>query len=96
MAKRSASSAPGARTGRNAPRTSRKIDYSDIPALSSAELGGMRRVGRPPIGDEARQLIAIRLDPQVLAAFRKEAKRRGVGYQTLVHDVLAKYIARVA
>jgi uncharacterized protein (DUF4415 family) len=56
----------------------------------------MRRVGRPPIGNEARQLIAIRLDPQVLAAFRKEAKRRGVGYQTLVHDVLAKYISRVA
>ena len=64
--------------------------------MSSAELRGMRRVGRPPIGDGPRQLIAIRLDPHVLAAFRKEAKRRGVGYQTLVHEVLAKFIARVA
>jgi uncharacterized protein (DUF4415 family) len=55
-----------------------------------------RRVGRPSVGDGARQLIAIRLDPRVLEAFRTEAKHRGVGYQTLVHDVLAKYIARVA
>ena len=30
------------------------------------------------------------------AAYRKEAKRRGVGYQTLIHEVLAKYVARVA
>jgi uncharacterized protein (DUF4415 family) len=52
----------------------------------------MRRVGRPPLGDHARQLIAIRLDPAVLARFRKEAKRRSVGYQTLINRVLADYV----
>jgi len=54
----------------------------------------MRRVGRPPIGDEPRQLIAIRLDPRVLDRFRKEAKRRGVGYQTLINEVLAKHVRK--
>lgn len=51
----------------------------------------MRRVGRPPLGEGARRLIAIRLDPEVLVRFRKEAKRRNVGYQTLIDRVLAEY-----
>jgi len=54
----------------------------------------MRRVGRPPLGAEARRLIAIRIDAQVLAAVRGEAKRRGLGYQSLINNVLAKYIGR--
>jgi len=54
----------------------------------------MRRVGRPPLGSEARRLIAIRLDPRVLARFRLEAKRRNVGYQTLIHRVLADYVGK--
>jgi uncharacterized protein (DUF4415 family) len=51
----------------------------------------MRRVGRPPIGKEPRQLIAIWLDPSVLKSFRKEARRRRVGYQTLINEVLAAH-----
>ena len=51
----------------------------------------MRRVGRPPIGDAVRQLIAIRLDPDVLKHLRTEAKRTKVGYQTLINRVLADY-----
>ena len=97
--KRSASSARAARTAPSARRTGRwrkKIDYSDIPASTPEQLAAFRRMGRPPIGDEARQLIAIRLDARVLAAYRKEAKRRGVGYQTLIHEVLAKHVTRVA
>ena len=31
----------------------------------------MRRVGRPPLGGAARQLIAIRVDPDVLERFRR-------------------------
>jgi uncharacterized protein (DUF4415 family) len=56
----------------------------------------MRRVGRPPIGKQARQLIAIRLDPRVIDEFRKEAKRRNLGYQTLINEVLAKHVKHVA
>jgi len=54
----------------------------------------MRRVGRPPLGTVARQLIAIRIDPHVLVALQREAKRRGLGYQSLIHELLAKHVAR--
>lgn len=96
MAKRSASSAGGERAARNEPRTqaARHIDYSDIPEASDGQLGAMRRVGRPPIGDAARRLIAIRVDPDVLERFRKEAKRRKIGYQTLINQVLAEHVGK--
>ncbi len=99
MAKRSASSARGGQAAKNERRTpvKSKIDFSDIPEVSDEQLRGMRRVGRPPIGAEARQLIAIRLDPEVLSRFRAEAKRLKVGYQTLIHRVLAEHVGtRVA
>ena len=51
--------------------------------------------GRPPLGAAARRLIAIRIDPQVLDAVRREAKRRGLGYQSLINGVLAKHVRRV-
>lgn len=94
MSKRSASSVQGARAGGSARRTARKIDFSDIPETSVTQLGAMRRVGRPPLGETARQLIAIRLDTKVLARFRKEARRRGVGYQTLINEVLAEHVRK--
>lgn len=72
----------------------RRIDFSDIPEVSDEQLRGMRRVGRPPLGDAARRLIAIRLDPDVLNRFRKEAKRRKVGYQTLINQVLAEHVGK--
>jgi len=54
----------------------------------------MRRVGRPPLGNAPRRLIAIRVDPRVLELFRKEARRRHVGYQTLINEVLAEHIRK--
>ena len=93
MAKRSVSSARGARVGRKERRTKAgSLDFSDIPEASDAQLRAMSRVGRPPLGETARQLIAIRLDPKMLSRFRREAKRRRIGYQTLIHNVLAEYI----
>jgi uncharacterized protein (DUF4415 family) len=75
-------------------RVARRIDFSDIPEMSDEQLRAMRRVGRPPLGDAARRLIAIRLDPDVLERFRKEAKRRKVGYQTLINQVLAEHVGK--
>lgn len=96
MPKRSASSARGERAAKNGRRTAatRKIDFSDMPEASDEQLRAMRRVGRPPIGERARQLIAIRLDPDVLERLRKEARRRNVGYLTLVNRVLAEYVSK--
>jgi uncharacterized protein (DUF4415 family) len=70
------------------------IDFSEIPEATARQLKGMRRVGRPPLGSAARQLIAIRVDMAVLDAFRREARTRGVGYQTLMNDVLAAHVGK--
>ena len=94
MRKRSGSSVRAARVVASAQRTKRKIDFSDIPESSREQLKAMRRVGRPPLGDEPRQLIAIRVDPGVLDQFRKEARRRRVGYQTLINEVLAQHVRK--
>jgi len=94
MPKRSGSSARGGRVAANARRTARTIDYSDIPEASPEQLKNLRRVGRPPLGDEPRRLIAIRVDLGVLESLRKEARRRHVGYQTLINEVLAEHIRK--
>ena len=67
----------------------RKIDYSDIPPLSDRQLASLRPVGRPPLGAERRQLIAIRLDPTVLRWLKSLAANREVPYQSLINDLLA-------
>ena len=92
--KRSASSARAARVAASVPRTRRPIDFSDIPDSPPEQLRAMRRVGRPPLGDPARQLIAIRVDPGILNEFRREARRRRVGYQTLINEVLAEHVRK--
>ena len=94
MQKRSGSSPRGGRAAVSVGRTRRKIDFSDIPDSSAAQLKAMRRVGRPPLGDEPRQLIAIRVDAGVLDEFRKEARRRRMGYQSLINDVLARHVRK--
>ncbi len=66
----------------------RKIDYSDIPPLSDEQLASMRRVGRPPLGEEPRQMIAIRLDATVLRWLKSLAAKRHVPYQSLINDLL--------
>ncbi|OQW57266.1 MAG: hypothetical protein BVN28_13110 [Nitrospira sp. ST-bin4] len=67
----------------------RQIDYSDIPPLSDKQLASMRRVGRPPLGEEPRQLIAIRLDVRVLRWLKSLATKRRVPYQSLINELLA-------
>ncbi len=96
MKKRSDSSVRGWRIAKKKSVTKKqKIDYSDIPPLSDEQLASMRRVGRPPLGDEPRQLIAIRLDPKVLRWLRAVAAKRHVPYQSLINDLLASEMKKV-
>ena len=95
MAKQFASSARAGRAGKKGRPTRRRgIDFSDIPEASPAQLRAMRRVGHPPLGAATRQLIAIRIDPDVLGAVRREAKRPGSGYQSPINELLAKHVGR--
>lgn len=93
--KSSGSSVRGKQTKKNEEfMTVAKIDYSDIPALSVDRLKKMKRLGRPLLGEAARQLIAIRLDPAMLDKLRKLARQEGKGYQTLISDILAEYVKK--
>ena len=94
--KRSGSSARGRQAAKNA-RHMRddRIDFSDIPESSDQELTRAQRVGRPKTGT-AKQLIAIRLAPDLLSALRKMAAKQGKPYQTLVHEILRRAASRAA
>lgn len=84
-------SARDARVVRKGKNTSRnRIDFSDIPELSDGQLSSMRRVGRPPLGNQPRRLISIRLDAKVLDWARKAAAKKGLPYQSLINAILAK------
>ncbi len=64
-----------------------EIDYSDIPPLDEDFFKGAKLVKRKPRTEQ----ISIRIDTDVLAWFRQQAKGRG--YQTLINDVLRTYVA---
>ena len=94
--KRSGLSARGKRVARNVRHTpDAQIDFSDIPESTDEELRRARRVGRPTSGT-AKQLIAIRLSPNLLAQLRKMAAKQGKPYQTLIHELLQRAASRAA
>jgi len=94
--KRSASSARGKRVAKSVKHMpDSEIDFSDIPEATDEQLRQMRRVGRPTSG-MAKQLIAIRLSPRLLATLRRMATKQGKPYQTLIHELLEKAASRAA
>lgn len=60
-----------------------EIDYSDIPPVDPSVFKKM--VIRMP---EKKELLSIRLDPGVVAWFKKQ----GQGYQTRINAVLRSYV----
>jgi len=94
MAKKQfASSAPGQRRVKSARHTpDNKLNLSDIPEATDEQLRRARRVGRPATGS-AKQLIAIRIAPRLLAQLRRLAARRSKPYQTLIHELLERAAA---
>ena len=79
--KQSASSAQGKRAAKNAKHIlDSQIDFTDVPDSTDEELKRARRVGRPSSGN-AKQLIAIRIDPKVLDQLRRLAEKEDKPYQ---------------
>jgi predicted DNA binding CopG/RHH family protein len=72
-----------------------KINFSDIPESTGEELRRARRVGRPRTGN-AKQLIAIRIAPRLLAQLRRLASKQSKPYQTLIHELLERATQKVA
>jgi predicted DNA binding CopG/RHH family protein len=69
------------------PMRDERIDFSEIPQSTDEELRRAQRVGRPKSGN-AKQLIAIRISPRLLAQLRRLAAKRDKPYQTLIHELL--------
>lgn len=97
MAKKlSASSVRGRQAAKSArPTPDSQIDFSDIPESTDGELKRARRVGRPK-SKSGKQLIAIRLSPELLEAIRHMAAKQKKPYQTLIHELLEKAAFRAA
>lgn len=72
----------------------RRIDYSDIPELTDAQLASMKRVGRPPLGDAPRKAVSIRLDQGVLEWIKRRAAAKDQPYQSLINEILARAMRR--
>jgi len=77
--------------------TARRLTAKEAEAAQKAierKLGKKRpRRGRPPKGVEKYRPVSIRLHPSVLTWAKREAKRRGLGYQTVINEVLLKATA---
>jgi uncharacterized protein (DUF4415 family) len=54
----------------------------------------LRKRGRPAKNeDEKYELISLRLNPKVLAWAKEKARKRGIGYQTLINGILLEKIS---
>src|ERR1700737_3446936 len=94
--KRSASSArPRQRVKSVKHMSDNQLDLFDIPEATSEQLHRARRVGRPVTGN-AKQLIAIRIAPRLLAQLRHLAAKQSKPYQTLIHELLERAAGKKA
>ncbi|HLG19489.1 MAG TPA: BrnA antitoxin family protein [Bdellovibrionota bacterium] len=76
----------------------RRVSSAEVRAARKAieEKLGIKRKnrGRPPKGkSEKYRAVSIRLHPKVLAWVRREAKRHGLGYQSLINEILLQLAA---
>lgn len=94
--KRSASSRHGKRAVKSVKyMPDSELDFEDIPELTAEEIKRGRRVGRPKTGN-AKQLIAIRIDPRLLTELRRLADKQDKPYQTLIHEMLVRAAKKAA
>lgn len=77
--------------------TARRITPKEVQAgrkMIESVLGVKRQSrGRPPKSEDKFQPVSIRLHPKALDWAKKEALRRGIGYQTVINEVLLKKAA---
>ena len=76
----------------------RRISEKEVRSAKKAiedKLGVERADRGRPLKDEEDKYkpVSIRLHPKVIEWAKKEAKRRGIGYQTVINEVLLKMAA---
>jgi uncharacterized protein (DUF4415 family) len=77
------------------PTPDSQLNLRDIPEATDEQLRRARRVGRPATGN-AKQLIAIRIAPRLLAQLRRLAAKQSKHYQTLIHELLERAAKKAA
>ncbi len=67
-------------------------EYDDAPELSAAQLAGavVKRRGRPSLGGDAKRPVMLRLDPDVLDAYRAT----GPGWQSRINADLKDRVGK--
>jgi len=50
------------------------------------------RLGRPLLGERPRKAISIKLDPDLIARLKREAKKKKTKYQSLIHHILERNV----
>lgn len=73
-----------------AKRGQRDAGFPEIPAELLSRMKPSKR-GRPPIGSAPKQSIALRVDPDVLVAF----KAQGPGWQSRMQETLKRAASRM-
>ncbi len=69
--------------------TKREVDEGRAAIESLTGRQRSQRRGRPPKAEGKKYLpISIRIHPLALAWLKKEAKRRGIPYQTIINELL--------
>jgi predicted DNA binding CopG/RHH family protein len=72
----------------------RKVTEKEVKSARKAieKKLGTKRVprGRHPKGDAKFKPISIRLHPKILEWAKKEARKLGIGYQTVINNMLLK------
>jgi len=83
-------------------RKQREFPFENARRVTAAEVDAARKAieaktgvkqpkrGRPPKGEAEFQAISIRIHPDALAWAKREGRRRKVGYQTIINEVLLK------
>ena len=76
----------------------RRITASETASARKAiakKTGQVRKSrGRPPVEESDKYVpTSIRLHPKVLSWAKKEAKRKGIGYQTVINQSLIRRIS---
>jgi uncharacterized protein (DUF4415 family) len=86
-------------------RKEKEFDFSKARRVTPSETAVFRKAiektfdlkrpvrGRPPKGVDKYRDVHIRLHPKALSWARSRAKERGIGYQTLINELLLHHAA---
>lgn len=74
------------------PELARRAQISEGGRIVREATGTVTRRGRPPVGDEPKQQVTLRLAPKVIRYFKKT----GEGWQTRLNETLEQYVAETS